>query len=113
MSSDAASGYFKFMSTPSAAVVEMESMRRTAELDKKSYDDLVRERDILSKAGSRCAPGSPRRAPLMPGSHSVSSPGPAQGRGQLREDAALSEDSRSVNSDFAAGDQRRWPVLSA
>jgi hypothetical protein len=30
-------------------MVEMDSMRKQSELDKKSYDDLVRERDILSK----------------------------------------------------------------
>ena len=30
----------------------MDSMRRQSELDKKSYDDLVRERDILSKVSS-------------------------------------------------------------
>ena len=29
--------------------VEMDSMRKQSELDKKSYDDLLRERDILSK----------------------------------------------------------------
>ena len=30
-------------------MIEMDSMRKQSELDKKSYDDLVRERDILSK----------------------------------------------------------------
>ena len=30
---------------------EMAMMRKQAELDKKSYDDLVRERDVLSKVG--------------------------------------------------------------
>lgn len=30
-------------------MVEMDSMRKQGELDKKSYDDLIRERDILSK----------------------------------------------------------------
>lgn len=29
--------------------VELESQQRQAELDRKSYDDLLRERDILSK----------------------------------------------------------------
>lgn len=29
--------------------VELEQARKQAELDKKSFDDLVRERDILSK----------------------------------------------------------------
>lgn len=61
-------------SLSAAAAVEMESMRKTAELDKKSYDDLVRERDILSKAGSW--PHTP-----LPHPHSIFSPGPTQGRG--------------------------------
>ena len=29
--------------------VELEQARKQSEMDKKSYDDLVRERDILSK----------------------------------------------------------------
>ena len=30
-------------------LTEMEAQQKKAELDKKAYDDLVRERDILSK----------------------------------------------------------------
>ena len=30
-------------------LIEMEAQQKKAELDKKAYDDLVRERDILSK----------------------------------------------------------------
>ena len=35
---------------------ELESQRKQAELDKKSYDDLLRERDILSKVCARVTP---------------------------------------------------------
>lgn len=42
--------------------VEMDSMRKQSELDKKSYDDLVRERDILSKV-SQIGPIHNRRPP--------------------------------------------------
>ena len=30
-------------------ILEIQNQRRQADLEKKSYDDLVRERDILSK----------------------------------------------------------------
>ena len=30
-------------------MIELEQARKQAEFDKKAYDDLVRERDILSK----------------------------------------------------------------
>jgi len=32
--------------------LEMQSLRKQSELDKKSYDDLLRERDILSKVST-------------------------------------------------------------
>lgn len=32
--------------------IEMESQQKKAELDKKAYDDLLRERDVLSKVST-------------------------------------------------------------
>ena len=56
--------------------IELESQRKQAELDKRAYEDIVKERDILSKVGHHIIP-----SPLYNILHSAHT-GPEEVRGE-------------------------------
>lgn len=80
----------------------MQGQRKQSELDKKSYDDLLRERDILSKV---CIYFCSNAMVILIFSTSLGSE--KSGR-VCWETAASDEDQRPVHTNTAAGDSGRY-----